>query len=161
MRTKVGNGSLRLPMWGGKFYTVFGGPYMDKPRHFAGVKMAVEIDKSATVRINTHDFKTPPVKQLNSGLDKAVQLILKRRRVYVGCMGGRGRTGLFMAVLAKSWGIEDPVGYVRRNYYPHAVETKDQYKFVEDYRVPVKTINRIKWARFITLLSFKRDLTKK
>ena len=51
----------------------------------------------------------------------------------VGCLGGQGRTGLFLALLAKVWGIADPVKYVRRVYLRRAVETRDQEEWVADF----------------------------
>ena len=50
-------------------------------------------------------------------------------------MGGWGRTGLFLALIAKVCGEKDPVAYVREHYAPHAVETKDQQAYVESFDV--------------------------
>ena len=61
---------------------------------------------------------------------------LRRRgrteRVEVACAGGRGRTGTTLACLAVLDGVPagDAVGYVRRNYHAHAVETPWQRLFV-------------------------------
>ena len=61
---------------------------------------------------------------------------LRRRgrteRVEVACAGGRGRTGTTLACLAVLDGVpaRDAVGYVRRNYHAHAVETPWQRLFV-------------------------------
>lgn len=46
-----------------------------------------------------------------------------------------GRTGLFLAILAKAVGFNDPVAYVRKHYYNHAVETAEQAKYVEAFDV--------------------------
>ena len=49
-------------------------------------------------------------------------------------MGGWGRTGLFLALLAKVCGVENPVTYVRENYSPRAVETTDQHRLRQGVR---------------------------
>jgi protein-tyrosine phosphatase len=53
-------------------------------------------------------------------------------RVEVGCVGGRGRTGTALACLAVLDGIpaDEAVAYVRRHYFPDAVETDEQQDFV-------------------------------
>jgi hypothetical protein len=58
------------------------------------------------------------------------------QRVEVACKGGRGRTGTALACLAVLDGIPatEAVGYIRRNYSPHAVETPWQRRFVERFR---------------------------
>jgi protein-tyrosine phosphatase len=97
---------------------------------------------------------------MDAGLEKAVQAITLGYPLYVGCMGGKGRTGLFLAVLAKAWGIKNPVEYVRANYYPHAVETKEQYAYVTNFKVS-KAIRRRVWkAKAKSLVRFgQKDLT--
>jgi hypothetical protein len=52
-----------------------------------------------------------------------------------------------MAVLCKAFGIKNPVEYVRANYYSHAVETPEQYEFVQSFAVLPKVRWMIKWAR--------------
>ena len=64
----------------------------------------------------------------------------------VGCMGGIGRTGLMLALLAKSFGEEDPVRYVRATYYSHAVETAAQKQFIAEFKVPLSVRLRI-WLK--------------
>lgn len=121
---------------------VYGGPYVLKPAHMKGVKMAEEINKPCDIDVPTRDFSVPDPETLRAGLKQAVQLIANGEHVYVGCMGGIGRTGLFLAGLAKMMEAADedmqgltPVQYVRAQYIPHAVETRQQQKFIEDLRV--------------------------
>jgi hypothetical protein len=54
------------------------------------------------------------------------------RRVEVGCLGGHGRTGTALAVLAVLGGhpAEEAVAWVRANYCRQAVETPEQEAFV-------------------------------
>ena len=53
-------------------------------------------------------------------------------RVEVACNGGRGRTGTALACIAILDGVPptEAVGYVRRHYNRHAVETLWQRRFV-------------------------------
>lgn len=56
-------------------------------------------------------------------------------RVEVACGGGRGRTGTALACLAVIDGVPaaEAVGYVRRQYDPHAVETPWQRRYVAHF----------------------------
>ena len=66
---------------------------------------------------------------------EVIRLSLAGKRVWVGCMGGYGRTGLFLAVLAKACGVPNPVEFVRENYHESAVETTRQRIYVRDFDV--------------------------
>lgn len=138
----------------GPFHSlVYGGPYRDyRPgqRRLVGVKMAVEIDAPHDISIPTKDFDVPLVMTLTSGLKQACTAIAEGNDLYVGCMGGVGRTGLFMACLVKClsaagmMGHIYPVDYVRKNYNNHAVETAQQMEYVEDFdTTPV--VEHISW----------------
>ncbi|MDH5184906.1 MAG: protein-tyrosine phosphatase family protein [Gammaproteobacteria bacterium] len=123
---------------------IYGGPYPNKPSDIFGVKMAVEIDLPCDVDIPTMDFSTPNVDVMRAGVIKAIDHLLLHRELYVGCMGGIGRTGLFMACLIKEMsrrglvagGTEDTddiVFWIRESYNPYAVETKQQYDYITDF----------------------------
>jgi protein-tyrosine phosphatase len=158
---KIGNGTLKIPLTGSKFYTVWGGPSSEAHKDAVFVKMAKELPYPCQIDIPTADFQVPNTILLDQGLQKAVQSMLAGKPLYVGCMAGRGRTGLFLAVLAKAFGIENPVEYVRKNYYSHAVETSGQYAFVSNYAIPQSVVTMIKYQRFWSwMLFFKKDLTK-
>jgi hypothetical protein len=151
---KIGLGLLKLPVNSRQYFVIYGGPYLDCPDGFRGVKLAKEITRPCEVSIPIKDYSVPQVGNLNVGLEKAVSLLLAGDAVYAGCMGGRGRTGLFLAILAKAFGVEKPVEYVRENYFHHAVETTEQYDFVMDYEIPeniqrqIKQLRRWSWLRF-------------
>jgi hypothetical protein len=53
-------------------------------------------------------------------------------RVEIGCLGGRGRTGTVLACMAVLAGIPaaEAAAWVRRNYHPEAVETREQQEWV-------------------------------
>jgi hypothetical protein len=71
-----------------------------------------------------------------SGVVDALQSLLDRarsgQRVEVGCLGGHGRTGTALAVLAVLSGAppDEAVAWVRTYYCNQAVETEDQFAFV-------------------------------
>lgn len=118
--------------------TFFGGPYRRSTpeRRVVRVKMAAEINMDFDVSVPTADFSTPDPRVLEKGILDAITMAGKGNDVFVGCMGGIGRTGLFLAVLAKAL-LEvgkikniDPISYVRRTVNPHAVETAKQRDFV-------------------------------
>lgn len=149
-------GTVVLPLTRHHHVTVFGGPYLQKPTGYVGVKMAQELplfkNGDHQIDIPTKDFSTPPQDKLLAGLEEAVDQILAGKNVYVGCMGGKGRTGLFLSVLVKAFGIKNPVEYVRSVYYRHAVETPDQYDFVAELKIPFRIRRKIWLARTKAML---------
>ena len=143
--------SLPLYLKKNSFYTVYGGPYRYRPKEgYFGVKMAAEINAPCEVSVPTQDFQVPDVGDTARGLVKVVHAVLLGKKVYVGCMGGIGRTGLMLSLLAKAFGVEDPVAYVRKHYYSHAVETKEQRQFIADFAIPLSVRWAIWWARLLT-----------
>ncbi len=82
----------------------------------------------ADVLIEVPDFTAPTQAQLRDGLVAALHLMRDAPdlSVYVGCAAGLGRTGTFMAALARMAGIDDAVAWVRANYDRRAVETPEQ-----------------------------------
>ncbi len=58
----------------------------------------------------------------------------KGNSVYVGCIGGHGRTGLFLAALTKFMtGDKDAVTTVRKNYCHKAVESTEQINWLHKH----------------------------
>lgn len=146
MKDQIGNGSMPLRIGNLIDTTVYGGPYRDVPQYFYGVKMAIEIDHPHMVSVPTRDFDVPKVSDLQAGIVKALMGMMNDENVYVGCMGGIGRTGIFLAALAKvqieyrkvkhrAGRGEDPVLYVRKHFIPHAVETQQQMEYIADFDV--------------------------
>lgn len=137
--------------------SIFGGPFRkfdSGVRRLKGVKMAEEIDHPHHVSIPTEDFSIPDTKDMECGVISALKHVLEGNDLYVGCMGGIGRTGLFMGVLGKvlhdyridhpdeeiTW-VDDPVVWVRTHYKSHAIETEEQQHFVRNFN----TENIIDW----------------
>lgn len=128
---------MPLPMSGGVEMVVVGGPYRNKPPGFYGVNLQAEIaPPEFAVRLPIQDFSTPryPEDVLKT-IRMMIEAAFQGEPIWLGCMGGMGRTGLMMSILVKALGIENPVEYVRSNYYEHAVETKPQYDYVMKFDV--------------------------
>lgn len=129
------NGSILLKSYGGGNYQIYGGPIRLKPQGMIGVNMT-QSDMNCQINIPTKDFQVPPVELTLIGLRQALRYAWQGFPVYVGCGAGWGRTGTFLALLAKAWGIKDPVGWVRKTYTKEAVETADQERYVRDFVIP-------------------------
>lgn len=145
------NGTLCLP-FGAFDLNLTGGPYEYSPVLGTGmlrVKLAREIPMSCDVNLPIHDFSVPGEAEAVDAIKQVLLAASNGQPVYAGCMAGRGRTGLFFALLTKlsqdyaascnviPVGVKgnfDPVKYVREHYYAHAVETQGQYDYVRDFR---------------------------
>lgn len=119
----------------GRQIHVFGGPYLERPAGMIGVKLAKEITAPCDIDLPISDFSVPNPVEAHVTLLATIECLSKGDKVYVGCMGGLGRTGLFMAILAKASGISEPVKHVRRHYNSHAVETAEQCRYVAEFSV--------------------------
>ncbi len=82
------------------------------------------------VPVDAHDF----VERCGSVLTR----IEAGETVEIGCLGGHGRTGTALAVLAAMCGVAqaEAVAWVRANYCEQAVETVEQAQFVLSVRLP-------------------------
>jgi hypothetical protein len=98
------NGQIEV-LYKGNKVTVMGGRYLDKPEGIRGVKLAQEIDAPADVVLDVPDFGVPSLRALNVPIGKALDILEEDGVIYVGCMGGIGRTGMFIALLIKSIGV--------------------------------------------------------
>ncbi|WP_270933740.1 protein-tyrosine phosphatase family protein [Falsiroseomonas oryzae] len=137
MRVK---GSLPLVV-AGRAVTITGGAFDAIPDGAFGVCLEPAASKAwlADVPLPTPDFGLPdPV-----ALKQAVAAVLAQlaaepeRPVHVGCRAGIGRTGLFLACLARAAGVEgDALDYVRRHYLPHAAETEAQQAMARSFTWP-------------------------
>lgn len=69
------------------------------------------------------------------------------KKIHAGCIGGHGRTGTFLAALvAQMAGIQDSIGYVRKNYCEKAVESKGQIAFlIKEFGCATAKANK-EWA---------------
>lgn len=94
---------IELEMQGRKV-KVMGGPYRSRPQGIKSVKLAQEIDASYNVKLDIPDFRTPDPSEAYVAAIAALYYLRTEQAVFVGCMGGMGRTGLFMAILIKALG---------------------------------------------------------
>lgn len=133
-------GTLPLTV-AGRAVTITGGPFDAIPDGAFGVCLEPAAEKAwlAEVPLPTADFGLPDPEALR----RAVAAVLAQleaepeRPVHVGCRAGVGRTGLFMACLARAAGVEgDALDYVRRHYLPHAAETDAQQAMARSFTWP-------------------------
>ena len=74
-------------------------------------------------------------KQVNAGL-----------KLHCGCIGGHGRTGMFLAALVTEMsGEKDSVSYVRKHYCKKAVENEKQVNFLHEHFGITKVAGSKKW----------------
>lgn len=161
MHTKIkGNGTLPLALgFAGAFYTIeiTGGPYDDYQvsRNSFGVCVRAERVRAHDVHVPIHDFDVPKNDaKVRDAVAQTLIAALTGRDVYVGCMGGWGRTGLFLALVAKAAGVDDPIEYVRQNYTSRAIETKAQEEYVKsfDVRAVQLAVRRYAWRKRLPIL---------
>ena len=125
------NGKMPISLgWRGGFisFDIIGGPYDAFKRGENadfGVCLRAELcPEDLDVLLPIKDFSVPPPAQLEDVeyvIRRALGAAVEGKRVWAGCMGGWGRTGMFLALLAKVADYEDPVGYVRRRLFEEGV----------------------------------------
>ena len=131
----------------GRDRTLFGGSFFQAPRGEAWftVNLMQEHALPCSRYIPIKDFCVPPqASQLISAFE---EILTTDKNVYVGCFGGKGRTGLFMACLLKYLGDQDPITTVREQYLSHAVETFDQEQYVEWFPTRVSVMEKMQALR--------------
>lgn len=134
--TPAQTGPFFMPLpFGGDRAKIYGGPYYLRPLEMTGVKLAQEINLPCDINLPIADYSIPRADQAESALIKSIEAMGRGEVLYAGCMGGKGRTGLFMALLAKAAGEADPIAHVRSTYYEHAVETREQERFVQNFEI--------------------------
>lgn len=128
---------------------VSGGPYRNCPNTMKGICLLETPVNTDTMAVWSPiaDFSTPS-RPMQHDVLTALLISITTGNVYVGCMGGRGRTGLFMALMTKTAmaytskqpespleyrETPDPVDYVRKHYLSEAVETREQAMFVDAF----------------------------
>ena len=80
----------------------------------------------------TPDFGVPTIKALSDAVDATINKAHSGKNIVVHCNGGLGRTGMFLACMAKrvlALSGEDAISWVRA-LIPGAIETDAQIKMV-------------------------------
>jgi len=135
---------------------ILAGPYTAKPLGIPGVKLAKEIEANdVSIDLPIPDFSIPDMAAYTDAIIKALIMLKHNKVIYVGCMGGIGRTGLFLAGLRRVENLinglnlnEDEVAYIRSVYDVRAVETSEQVKFVENFN-PYDVTDFLSMAKLI------------
>lgn len=101
------------------------------------------------------DFSVPDDPEQVKALIKRMALAMaKGEKLYVGCAGGVGRTGMFLGLLYKALAPADiqeainPVSWVRQHFKSYAIETMEQ----KDYVLSFDTSGlgwSIQWAKLL------------
>lgn len=110
------NGKIELELNGSKV-TVLGGPYRDREPGIRGVKLAAEITAPYDVKLDIEDFGVPEVPKTIRALAETIEILDDYGVVYIGCAGGIGRTGMFMALLALVVSIQNYTNPQERNLF--------------------------------------------
>lgn len=151
------NGEIVVNLgWKGGFQSLQfdGGPFNSAPDEAFRIAVRAENIQpgDCEVHLPIRDFSVPEDDEaVVNAVRSAYQAAINGLPVYVGCMGGYGRTGLFLALLAKTAGVPDPVTWVRYHYHRRAVETKDQEAYVElfDVKQVRRSVLGYAWGRRI------------
>lgn len=133
----IGAVTLRLL---GRDQIIQGGPFDDFQPPAIGVCLAVRSLRvaEAALVLPVVDYGAPEAAELTAALRDVLGLIAANPDlpVYIGCRAGIGRTGMMIAALAKLAGHADPIGWVRANYHPRAVETAEQRAVLAAFELP-------------------------
>lgn len=125
----------------GRRVSITGGPFDAIPDGAFGVCLEAAAQKAwlADVALPIPDFGLPDPAALKAAIGAVLRQLeaAPTRPVHVGCRAGIGRTGLFMACLARAAGVAgDPLDYVRAHYLPHAAETPAQQAMARGFTWP-------------------------
>lgn len=121
------NGVTRR-MYGGSFFLA-----PDKNEYLTINLMQERPNLDSSIYVPITDFSIPQNQETLREVFE--QVLASSQDVYVGCFGGKGRTGLFMAAFLKYLGDPNPIATVREQYNSHAVETPEQAYYVMDFDV--------------------------
>ncbi len=84
------------------------------------------------------DFSAPSFGAFDTAIRLVINNARRSRNIAIHCHAGVGRTGMFVACLARElWGLdaENAIAWVRQ-YIPKAIDTPYQELFVGEYKKP-------------------------
>ena len=131
-----------IKTWRGTYpFTLKAGPIYQCPCDVKCISLAEEIQgPQFWDNLEIEDFGIPDDgSEVYRILHKVIWAMARGDKLYVGCRGGIGRTGLFLSLVYKVLCQQDstvrmsPVLWVRDNYLRNAVETFEQADYVRDF----------------------------
>ena len=139
----LGHGYIEI-VYEGRLMRVYGGSFLRSPllgTHIYRVCLAEEItDLKYEHKLPISDFSTPTLRDLVLSLDTVFNHTDGYDEIYAGCMGGYGRTGLFISAMVMVCQTEPNAALareaVRGTIHPYCVETQSQFNLLcelEDY----------------------------
>lgn len=134
----------------GKEYTIYGGncssPIVHDADIYIGFAYGVSNPSKAypweknyrpvtVINYPITDMKAPDnAASFKAMIDWVCNQLQSGKKIHAGCIGGHGRTGMFLsAVVAQMAGMKDAIQYVRTHYCKKAVETSVQVKFLMEH----------------------------
>lgn len=131
---------------GGKTYLIYGGSCIHPKEKDMDVFIGLDSGMSRTSRqypwhegveflYPIIDRKTPSnLPEFKKMLDFITESLVDGKKVFVGCIGGHGRTGIVLSALVQLMSQnEDAITYVRENYCKKVVETKEQVDWLHEH----------------------------
>lgn len=131
--------AVPIPLASGKTGWLHAGPTREMPEGYRLIRCAEEIPvavEDVAYDLGAKDFEILPKDAVMFSLPDILSDLEDGRPLFVGCMGGTGRTGTLLAILVAqhpAFTGEMAVAYIRQVYKPHAVETPEQREQVERF----------------------------
>jgi hypothetical protein len=117
----------------GKTRYLYGGSFFAAPvrADVFAINLMAEHELPCDLWVPVADFSVPDSPELfKAAFDR---ILTRTDHTFAGCMGGIGRTGLFVGCFLRYLGHPDPLPLLRATLHPHAVETVDQKAFLDAF----------------------------